>query len=322
MDSITAYLWGSTSTTAASDSSTIEGTPSPIPYSADGQKFCRQDNGQVAATSATYISTTVVLLTAALGLFYAYISIVLQPRIRQLEQDDAERRMLLESAAALVNDSNKGGLPQSDGREAPEGTGLALYQAANVQEGSLNALVPLVREWRGNKVLNWQHPDQDGASPLIAAAGWGNTDAVWLLISQPGIEINLTNKKGRSAFAMACWNGSLEVVMILASLPATDINLADEEGTTPLVWAIENSRVDIVQWLISLPSLDVNKADKSGLSPIHCAAQQGHVEVMRLLLSHPLVIVNKVDGSALTALQYASMRGFVDIEDLLRPRAR
>lgn len=314
------YLWGSTSFGSGGD--IISNSPS-VPYASSS------DHGGGEAISAqlscssegNYLSLTVGLLVTATALFYAYIQVILQPRIQQLEHDDEERRRLLDSAAKLVNDSNRGEAPQSDAREAPEGTALKLYAAANVQEGSLNALVPLVREWRGNSILNWRNPDQDLASPLIAAAGWGNTDVVWLLVSSPGIDLNVVNSKGRSAFAMACWNGSLEVAKILAGLPATDVNLADEDGTTPIMWAIENSHVDIVRLLVSLPAIDLNKADKNGLGPIHCAAQEGHVEVVRLLLSHPLLIVNKVDGASMTALQYASMRGFENVEDLLRPRA-
>lgn len=289
--------------------------PAPLASVVSPQQ-CARANASIDAAHLTL--ACLVTFCVASGLFLAYFQAILRPRIAQLEADDAARRALLASAGKLVNDPNHGALPGSDSREATAEQCLRLYTAANAKEGTLNSLVPLVRQWSGNKALNFANPAQDSATPLVAAASCGNADAVWLLISQPSIDINLASGSGRSPFAMACFHGHTEVAGMLAALPATDINLADKDGTTPLLWAVDNGRQEIVELLVTHPRLDVNKSDNSGVSALMAAAQLGNVTIAGLLLSHPLVIVNKCDDKGINALRYAIIRGHEGVAEALR----
>ena len=70
-------------------------------------------------------------------------------------------------------------------REAPEGTGRRIYDAA--REGDMAALRPLVQEWSGHDVLNWANlHEYGGYTPLIIVSREGGLEAVRMLLATPG----------------------------------------------------------------------------------------------------------------------------------------
>ena len=69
-------------------------------------------------------------------------------------------------------------------REAPEGTGKRIYDAA--YKGGMAALRPLVQEWSGHDVLNWATNLYHHGTPLITSSYEGKLEAIKLLLDTPG----------------------------------------------------------------------------------------------------------------------------------------
>jgi ankyrin repeat protein len=57
----------------------------------------------------------------------------------------------------------------------------------------------------------------------MTAARHNRSVVVSVLLEVPGIEVNLTNREGASAFRLACIRGYTEVVSQLLAHPSTDI---------------------------------------------------------------------------------------------------
>ena len=55
----------------------------------------------------------------------------------------------------------------------------------------------------------------DGSTPLIIASDRGHVEIVKLLLSQPGIEINSKDDKGRTPLMYSAYEGRTEIVQIL-----------------------------------------------------------------------------------------------------------
>lgn len=70
-----------------------------------------------------------------------------------------------------------------------------------------------------------------GNTPLIVAAGWGNVDAVRLLLDA-GADINATGEDGDTALHRAVAIEALDVVQMLIDRGAS-VEMADAYGETP-----------------------------------------------------------------------------------------
>jgi hypothetical protein len=82
----------------------------------------------------------------------------------------------------------------------PASPGQQLFEAAAA--GRLGECKTLVNDHRGRReVLNWQAPD--GRTPCFAAAKAGQLDVLRLLASCPGVQINLSDARGRSPLSCA-----------------------------------------------------------------------------------------------------------------------
>ena len=91
-------------------------------------------------------------------------------------------------------------------------------------------------------VADFNAPDKWGSIPLIAASNAGHLNIVKLFVSTQRINVNLLNKKSRSALSAACRCAYQSVAMYLLEylgdhLEPT-ISVADLRGNTPLHYAI------------------------------------------------------------------------------------
>jgi len=119
-----------------------------------------------------------------------------------------------------------------DRRKNFEG-GEELFKAAS--EGDLEA----IRSFLGvpgtlndTKLLNCRDEDNE-QTPLHWACDRGQVDAVQLLLSYPGIDVNVADKTGMSPlhYAVAC---EYEEVVNLLMLAGADPDQEDEDGETPM----------------------------------------------------------------------------------------
>ena len=69
-----------------------------------------------------------------------------------------------------------------------------------------------------------------------------------------------------------------------------DINLSDRFGRTPLYFACSNNQFSVVEKLLKHPNIDVNRKidvnerDICGSFPLYVASSKGHLHVVRELL--------------------------------------
>ncbi|XP_066237941.1 SMC5-SMC6 complex localization factor protein 1 isoform X2 [Saccopteryx leptura] len=92
------------------------------------------------------------------------------------------------------------------------------------------------------------------------------------------------NLKGETALHRACKNNQVEKLILLLSLPGVDINVKDNAGWTPLHEACNyGSTVCVQEILQRCPEVDL-LTQVDGVTPLHDALSNGHVEIGKLLL--------------------------------------
>ncbi|XP_060057160.1 SMC5-SMC6 complex localization factor protein 1 isoform X2 [Erinaceus europaeus] len=98
------------------------------------------------------------------------------------------------------------------------------------------------------------------------------------------INIHKTNLKGETALHRACINNQVEKLILLLSLPGIDINVKDNAGWTPLHEACNYGNTVCVQEILQrCPEVDL-LTQVDGVTPLHDALSNGHVEIGKLLL--------------------------------------
>ncbi|XP_076995259.1 SMC5-SMC6 complex localization factor protein 1 [Tamandua tetradactyla] len=95
-----------------------------------------------------------------------------------------------------------------------------------------------------------------------------------------------TNLKGETALHRACIANQVEKLILLLSLPGIDINVKDNAGWTPLHEACNYGNTVCVQEILQrCPEVDL-LTQVDGVTPLHDALSNGHVEIGKLLLQH------------------------------------
>ena len=176
-------------------------------------------------------------------------------------------------------------------------------------DGDSNALKELLRHPR----IQINKADDDGLTPLAAAANWGYFEAVGLLLAERGILVNRQSKDGSTPLFWAAQDGHAKVVELLVKRPGILINLADKNGFTPLLTAICEGRTAIVEMLLSRPEIDVTKSDKMGRTPLHAAAKFDRMDLVEMLVKQRKTDVNSQDRSGATPLFLAASRGHHEV---------
>nr|KAF6367085.1 SMC5-SMC6 complex localization factor 1 [Pipistrellus kuhlii] len=98
------------------------------------------------------------------------------------------------------------------------------------------------------------------------------------------MNIHKTNLKGETALHRACINNQVEKLILLLSLPGIDINVKDNAGWTPLHEACNYGNTVCVQEILQrCPEVDL-LTQVDGVTPLHDALSNGHVEIGKLLL--------------------------------------
>jgi hypothetical protein len=90
--------------------------------------------------------------------------------------------------------------------------------------------------------------DEDGGTPLFAAAFWSHFAVASLLI-ESGCDLDRQRNDGMSALMVACRNDQPNLVKLLLDAGA-NISLSDELGNTALHWAHSNKAVECIELLM------------------------------------------------------------------------
>ncbi|KAN0068641.1 Ankyrin repeat-containing domain protein, partial [Elaphomyces granulatus] len=109
-----------------------------------------------------------------------------------------------------------------------------------------------------------------------------------LLLEQEDIDINLPDKKGRTALFWACHNNCLELVDLLLEKDNIDPNVRDIDSESfhmALRVATKNNHAPIVELLLKVKGINPNFYD-GWVYPLCTAAERENSAIVKLLLAH------------------------------------
>ena len=162
--------------------------------------------------------------------------------------------------------------------------------------------------------------DKNGHSALHLACLNNNEDIVKILISVPGIDINLltkdmtplyyldNEKDTETALHIACIEGNKNIVDLLLSVESIDVNCVAGNGDTPLhVACYSEQSIEIVKSLTSNPSTNINCLDFYGNTPLYLSCMENAYEVVKHLIGCngiDVFLKNKFGESAIECAKY------------------
>ncbi|KML40268.1 ankyrin repeat domain-containing protein [Cytobacillus firmus] len=139
----------------------------------------------------------------------------------------------------------------------------------------------------------------DDSLVLLTAAENGDLECLKSCI-ESGININLQDKKKRTAILIASINQHYDLVHFLAESGA-DINLQDQTSLNPFLYGCIHGDLKLVKMMISAGA-DINLLTRFGGVGLTPACEKGHLEVVRELLTSTDMNVNHTNYCGWTPL--------------------
>lgn len=136
-------------------------------------------------------------------------------------------------------------------------------------------------------------------SEFLLAAQQGDVNTLKACLEN-GVDINCTNRQGRTAITLASLNKQYEAVSFLISAGA-DIDKQDETCFNPFLLSCLNNDLTLLR--IVLPANpDLNRLTRFGGVGITPASEKGHVEIVRELLTKTEINFNHTNFVGWTPL--------------------
>ncbi|MFD2701656.1 ankyrin repeat domain-containing protein [Paenibacillus shunpengii] len=159
---------------------------------------------------------------------------------------------------------------------------------------------------QNNNKNHSQEDDQVNSTDFINAAELGDTDKVLTMLEQ-GIDINVTDERGRTAILAATYGNKPDTVEALIQKGA-DLNLRDQRSDNPLLYAGAEGRPEIVKLMVEAGA-DTTLTNRFGGTALIPAADRGHVQIVEYLLEHSDVDIDHINNLGWTALLEAVILG-------------
>ena len=135
--------------------------------------------------------------------------------------------------------------------------------------------------------VNWRREDT-GWSGLHLSANNNNRDVLDLLLSQPGVNVNISSHRRTTPLMVACFRGHADIVRRLRQVPGADLNCGDTDGWTAAHAAVYKQQPRCVEELrMAGAGLDWNTEDSHGRRPLTMAVELGLADVLQTILSVP-----------------------------------
>eukprot|EP01083_Nonionella_stella_P115902 344015_1 len=156
-----------------------------------------------------------------------------------------------------------------------------------------------------------------------------------LTILHPTLVNPLSSSSTECPLWFAAKEGQTEIMEIMLSLPGVDLDVADADGLTALHWAADQGHAEIVHMILdscevyiqvgglldggqhirnrnpaNLP--DFNSVDHRGDTALHRATVRGHVSVIEEMLKHSRIDLFVRDNTGHTARELAEQCGHVE----------
>jgi len=187
--------------------------------------------------------------------------------------------------------------------------------------------------------VNQQVKDAKYETALIAAAATNNIKIVEMLLEHSKINLDMTDKAGKTALYHAASKGHQEIVLLLLKAgcnrdivasdgrSATDIALKNSHPLIASIILADPKRISLIEVCaqgkeqsargLLMQNVPVNIEDLSQppekRTPLIAASNAGHFGIVKLLVSVPGIQIDKPDETGKTPLMYAVSVGALDV---------
>ena len=145
-----------------------------------------------------------------------------------------------------------------------------------------------------NTTVNWNIKNKYGETPLFDAIIDGNTEAVRIIASQPGIDFSIKNNGGTSLAECAVRFGNVETLKILVEAKQINWNEVDQFGHTPLMMTLKGNtkrNKEMFEVLVSHPEVDLNIRDSDGETVLTWAQRNMRQDQLdKILINHQVIL--------------------------------
>jgi ankyrin repeat protein len=157
--------------------------------------------------------------------------------------------------------------------------------------------------------------DTKGTPMLILAVRDKSFKVTDLLLANPAIEVNLTNKSGENALMLAAFDGELALVKNLVLQKKAAVN---KLGWAPIHYAATNGHLEITQFLMA-NGAQINALSPSETTPLMMSIGSGNDQLIKFLLDNGADLRMR-NHEGYTAIDVAQLFGKDDIRDGLMSR--
>lgn len=164
--------------------------------------------------------------------------------------------------------------------------------------------------------------NENGLTPLNAAAYRGAKSVAELLLAKEGIQLDLKDVKGQTALSNAILRGHEGIMTLLVQRDDIDVNSRDDEMRTPLIHAVRYGDGAMVESVLARADIDVNCSDRFAMTAFWYSILQLHDDhddhndanmvVAKVLLERASVDINTPYEHGIATLYLAILNRWVD----------
>jgi len=157
------------------------------------------------------------------------------------------------------------------------------------------------------KTINVKQSLHAGMPALTIAAACGFVDTAQTLI-KAGASVNQSDGDKITPLHYAVSQRHLPMVELLLTTPGIDVNVAAKSGNTPLVEAINAQEYEIVDRLLEAKA-DVDQGNTEMLTPLALASERNSTFILRTLLQRGADPYREIGVNKITIMQHIEDEG-------------
>jgi ankyrin repeat protein len=147
--------------------------------------------------------------------------------------------------------------------------------------------------WTPTNYSGWYNRTENECKVVQALLNWG-------------VPITAQDIFRRSALHIACFEDfDDKVIQLLVDHPGIDIEVQDANGRTAFSWAVKKRNVTTVRLLLATGKVNVNHKDKIGRTPLSFAVEAGDVNMVKILLARDDIDSSIKERGEMSSLAYA-----------------